>query len=206
MGVRLNLTGKKFNKLTVIQFFGKDNGNNSLWKCKCDCGKDIVTRGSSLKSYKTKSCGCDNKRSIKHGQHGSLEYHSWQCMKSRCLNKNDPRYEHYGKRGIKVYDQWINSFETFLKDMGKRPSKSYTLNRIDNNQNYNPTNCEWATAAQQARNRQSSKLTNSQVIRLQFIEDNIVVEKVYWAKIALALRVSKSMIYQVRKRIRWKNI
>jgi len=157
-----NLLGRNFGYLVVIEFAYFNKWRNACWKCECRCGKIIFVRSGGLCSGHTKSCGClrqetTRKRSYKHGHRiggaVSAEYHSWHSMKQRCENENREKYRRYGARGISVCRRWRNSFENFLKDMGKRPGSGYSLDRIDNNGNYEPGNCRWATAKQQARNK-----------------------------------------------------
>jgi hypothetical protein len=97
------------------------------------------------------------KPNTKHNNSSSLEYSAWRAMKQRCLCPNAIHFKHYGGRGIKVCDRWINSFENFLKDMGKKPSSIHSMDRIDVNGNYEPNNCRWATPKEQAKNTRRNK-------------------------------------------------
>lgn len=159
---RKDLTGQRFGRLTVLKYSHSNNGR--LWQCQCDCGviKDIV--GYELLSGKTKSCGCLKreriiKRSTTHGKRKTPEYDIWVAMRFRCNNPNDKSYPSYGGRGIKVCEDW-QKFENFIRDMGYRPGKEYSLDRIDVNGNYCKENCRWATTEQQANNkRDTRKLT-----------------------------------------------
>ncbi len=161
----IDLTNKKFNRLFVLGIAEKPKhlkGRGSFWECKCDCGKIVYVRGNALKSNKTKSCGCYNiesfiKRNTTHNLHNTSEHNSWAQMKDRCLNINNVNFKYYGGRGITVCDKWKNSFITFYNDMGPKPSKDHSLDRIDNNKGYSKNNCRWATKLEQVQNRNSIK-------------------------------------------------
>lgn len=162
---RDSLIGKKFAFLKVITFSHRPKSKDSYWKCECICNKLTVIRASHLISGDIKSCGCKRleQQKLKMTKHGgwlngkpTVEYATWSSMKQRCTNSHNQRWENYGKRGIKVCNEWFNSYPHFLKDMGKRPGKEYSLDRMDNDGNYEPSNCRWATAKQQANNRQNN--------------------------------------------------
>jgi hypothetical protein len=164
MGVFIDLSGKKFGRLTLIEA-------NRLEKilrynCLCDCGKTCVVRRCALVSGHTQSCGCYrierviDTMSIQNGNtiKNKPEYDAWRHAIYRCYNPKHKRYMDYGGRWIKVCDRWLESFENFLEDMGKRPSKNHSLDRVINDGNYEPSNCRWATPKQQAGNRRSTRL------------------------------------------------
>lgn len=154
-----NLSGHRFGRLTVLEFSRKDKYDKVYWLSKCDCGKRKIIRHDSLTSNTIKSCGCLRKengkewsiKNIKHGMTKTREYNTWHSMIQRCNNEKNTNYKNYGQRGIRVCVGWL-SFDTFFKDMGIRPT-GMTLDRIDNNGNYEPSNCRWATYSDQLKNK-----------------------------------------------------
>ena len=157
------LEGKKFGRLTVVKRHPENNKQNKeQWECRCDCGNVSIVSTNSLSTGSIQSCGClqrDNASEYNqtHGHSSSITYVSWQAMKKRCYNENNDKYSFYGGRGIRVCDEWLNSFETFLKDMGERPSIEHSLERKEVNGNYEPGNCVWATRLEQMRNTRRNR-------------------------------------------------
>jgi len=159
---KVDYTGQKFGRWTVIKR-GKRIGNKLTWECKCECGNKRNVLAGTLAFGGSKSCGCYTKeRLTKHGQntgtYTSPEYVSWLKMKQRCLNPNDVAYHNYGGRGIIISDEWLD-FQNFYKDLGDKPSKEHTIDRINNDGNYEKDNCKWSTKHEQSSNRR--KLTNN---------------------------------------------
>ena len=159
-----DLSGQKYGRLLIISEYKKFYYATctEIWWCicRCDCGKTIHVRKGSLRTSNTSSCGCMKRemaaeRTTKHGLCYTKEYKAWQHMKDRCYNWNDKRYLDYGGRGIIVCDRWLNSFENFIDDMGFCPD-GYSLDRINPNGNYEPSNCRWADKITQANNKRRS--------------------------------------------------
>ena len=163
MGIPNDLMGMKFGRLRAKCIVGKEaKTRRLLWLCICDCGNELNVSSVSLKNGNTKSCGClqrdwARKKARDFRTHRATktpEWNSWQSMKQRCLNPHHKKFKYWGGRGITVCDHWRNSFQNFLSDMGLKPSRSYSLDRFPNNNgNYEPGNCRWATVTQQLRNR-----------------------------------------------------
>ena len=179
---RTSRIGEKFNFLTIVS---EEKGPHTIAVVRCDCGTVKRVRRSRVVSGETKSCGClakevarktiENTRKTRiltkearlrmggssrfkpsHGMRDSPEYSVWRSMINRCENPKSPSYESHGARGIKVCDRWRGDFSNFFGDMGPRPSGAHSIDRIDNNGNYEHENCRWATATQQQRNKRTS--------------------------------------------------
>lgn len=153
------LVGEKFNRLTVLGRAPNDHRGQTYLYVRCDCGVEKTVRANRVRNGYTKSCGCYLiDVATTHNMAYTAENDIWRGMKKRCYNKNTKSYHRYGGRGIKVCDEWLNSFETFYKDMGKRPSDKHTIERIDNDADYCKENCKWATMYEQNINRSTNHI------------------------------------------------
>ena len=167
---RVDITGQKFNRLTVLKATTIRTGAGCIsWECRCDCGVKLIVKGTNIRSGNTKSCGClkletAKKQMTTHGYSGSRTYVSWNGMLTRCMNPNVREYVKYGGRGIKVCKRWFK-FENFLEDMGERPPNT-SIDRINPDGNYTKSNCRWATRREQEFTKRRESKPNTGVRKI----------------------------------------
>ena len=168
MGKLDDLTGRTFGRYTVIErtpnHVTSGGGKKTMYLCKCSCGTMKTVEGAALKNGRVKSCGCFNseitgERFRKHGLRGSKAYSTWYGIKNRCFNKKQPRYKDYGGRGINLCKEWADSFQEFYAFVSKLPhafEDGYSIDRINNDGNYEPGNVKFSTSHEQNMNRRNS--------------------------------------------------
>jgi hypothetical protein len=164
--------GDRHGRLVAVERTGTlSKAGARLWLFRCDCGNEIILIPYQARTGSTSSCGCLRKEihsarmkqlRTTHGMRGSPEYSIWEKMKRRCNNPNDTAFANYGGRGITVCERWRESFESFYTDVGPRPSTKHSIDRIDVNGNYEPSNVRWATATEQVRNRRNTIMVEFQ--------------------------------------------
>jgi hypothetical protein len=154
----IDRTGNRCGRWTILSYAGARK-----WLCRCDCGKEKMVNATSLNG-RSQSCGClrdDVVRGLSPYPAGTTKtrvYRIWKNMKTRCFNVNRKEYKDYGGRGIAVCPRWRDSFDNFLADMGEPPTRQHSIDRINNDGDYEPSNCRWATAKEQARNKRSNRI------------------------------------------------
>jgi hypothetical protein len=163
MGQFVDITGKKFNRLLVLRASGRDKYGQAIWDCRCDCGNEITATGYQIRNGRIMSCGCylheiTVERDTKHGKSGIRIYRIWSGMKTRCTNKNRKEYKHYGGRGITVCAEWKDNFLSFYEwAMSHGYRDDLTIDRKDNDGNYEPGNCRWIKKPLQVLNYSQNK-------------------------------------------------
>lgn len=153
MAKLIDLTGHKYNKLTIVERRGSDKLGHPLWLCHCECGNYKICRGDKVKTGAIKSCGCNNPQQ-NHGLCHTKLYKVFDGMKTRCYNKHCDRYKYYGARGIRICDEWLTDFVKFYSwAMENGYKKGLTIDRIDNDKGYSPDNCRWVDMKTQNNNK-----------------------------------------------------
>lgn len=188
MRCKTDLTGEKFGRLTVLERTDNNKHGDVMWLCKCECGKNTVVSNSRLKKGITKSCGCYRAEiKTKHGMHDTRLNRIWRNLKKRCNNSNHRDYNRYGGRGIKVCAEWQEDFVNFYNwAMANGYNENLTLDRMDNNGNYEPSNCRWTTPKTQNNNKRNNhyvlyngeKLTIAQVAEKTGLPYTTVLNKI----------------------------
>lgn len=186
----IDIIGQRFGKWLVLSRDGLKNGSHAF-KCKCDCGTIRAVSGSTLRAGISLSCGCvgnakTSKRNFKHGLYRIPERGVWCQMIQRCENPKYDVYNYYGGRGIKVCKRWRKSFLSFIQDMGRRPSENHSIDRKDNNGDYEPGNCHWATKVEQSNNRRSNRFIEACGLTLTLKEwsvKNGIPESTIWCRL-----------------------
>jgi hypothetical protein len=170
MAKPLDIKGRRFGLLVAMEELPRERGMRK-WQLRCDCGASKVALQKAFTSGgKLRSCGCDNRRSVQHGLSSTPEYRAWINMKTRCYDQTTPYFDTYGGRGVQVCSKWLTSFEAFYADMGRRPSEKHSIDRIDNDGNYEPGNCRWAIQKVQSRNQRTNKLVSVEGKRITLAE------------------------------------
>ena len=182
---RIDLVGKRFGKLTVLSPAELNSDKHLLWRCQCDCGNIINVRSQSLRNGDTRSCGCLRMQTAReaHTKHGAYKnrtrrerlYNIYADMKQRCLNPNSAPYKDYGGRGISICEEWVNDYSAFRGwALANGYSPRLSIDRINNDGNYEPANCRWADAMTQAHNKRPSRVANRDPATGRFIKDRSI--------------------------------
>jgi hypothetical protein len=158
MSALIDITSHRFGRLVAQELVGRTREGKALWRCLCDCGRAHEVTGANLRRGRVRSCGCACRPpTTKHGDTAggktAAEWAAWHQAKMRTTSPTHPAWKDYGGRGIKVCERWLNSYENFLADMGRRPSPQHSIDRINNDGDYEPGNCRWATKSEQVLNR-----------------------------------------------------
>lgn len=199
-----DMAGQTFGRLTAIECVGR-RGRKALWRCHCSCGAIVDVVGYSLRLGDSKSCGCLKKeltgnRARTHGMHKTTEWRVWVAMKDRCTNPKTPAWKDYGGRGITVCQEWLDSFAAFYRDMGPRPPNR-TLDRLNNDKGYNPSNCAWRTQKEQHNNRRSNRhltLNGRTMTMSQWAEEIGIEVRTLHARLKIGWSVEKALTQPLR--------
>lgn len=170
------MIGERFSRLTIESPAGKTARGQRLWLCRCDCGGSATATTGGLRFGNPRSCGCLRRevagaKNRRHGETGGAEHRIWTGMLRRCRNPRATDYADYGGRGIAVCERWT-SYEAFLADMGRMPTATHSIERLDNSRGYEPDNCKWVPRAEQARNQRRRRDNTSGVTGITWKEPN----------------------------------
>lgn len=190
---RIDITGQRFSKLEVVRYYGLDKHKEALWLCKCDCGNETIVNGCHLRSGHTKTC---RKCFLEEGQNERV-YRIWREILTRCYNKGNKRYKDYGGRGIVMCDEWKSNFKTFYKwAMANGYQDDLTIDRINVNGNYEPSNCRWATWLQQANNKRNNRVFtyNGETLTLKQLAIKYGVDyRKTWSRLKLGWTIEQAI-------------
>lgn len=209
---KLDIIDKRFGILTVLKFVKIDKGRNSMWLCKCDCGKEVIVRGSSLVCGNTKSCGCMRgcgskhwlKYSVsKHGMAGTKFYKTYYKITARCNNKRNYSYKNYGGRGIKClwssFEEFYNDmYDSYLQHCEEFGESNTSIDRIDVNGDYSKENCRWATRKEQQNNKRTNHFieVNGEIMTLAQVSDRYGV---YYGTVVYRANNGKNVLGGMKK-------
>ena len=194
-----NSIGERFGRLVIVGMATKSKHGHTRWLCRCECGKTIEAFQYNLRSGASKSCGCVRPGPVTHGHTKggkvSRAYNSWASMINRCGTPSNKYFCNYGARGIKVCDRWRESFAAFLEDMGE-PGDDMTIERVDNNGNYEKDNCRWATRKEQNRNKRNNRMLTYQG-RTQCVadwaEELALRPRTIWSRLRIGWTVDRAL-------------
>ena len=189
MGAFIDMTGLVFDQLTVVELDSNRKGTGAYWYCQCSCGRMVSIWGANLRNGNTKRCGGVGCRGTHHLT-DTPEYYVWAQILQRCWNPNNCNYRRYGSRGIRVCKRW-QKFDNFIADMGERPSSKHSIERKNNNGNYTPRNCKWATKREQVRNTRRNFVISA-FGKTQCVSD-------WWRETGISIA---TLTYRIRKGIK----
>lgn len=207
----IDLTGKKIGRLKIIKEVERKNKYSRVWLCKCDCGNYKEVLQADLMNGNTKSCGCYQKEFLqkcrtKHNKRHTKIYHIFAGIKRRCFNKNDKIYHYYGGRGITICDEWLDKDKGFMNFYNWAMENGYrdglTIDRIDVNGNYEPSNCRWVDMKVQSNNRRSNKIieiNNEKHTLVEWRRINGVSSTTYYRRIKKGMSVEKALTIPTKK-------
>lgn len=197
----LDIVGVKYKTIEVIEYLIEvSNPGSHFYKCVCNgCGGE----STKLRERVLKKGGCLICIATKHGRSGTPEHNAWKAMKRRCYLETDKAYKNYGGRGIIVCDRWLESFMNFYEDMGDRPSKNHSLDRINNEGNYEASNCKWSTTKEQGRNKRNITLDEELVKKVKRLKQDWDLRP---KEIAEKLNIELQTVFNALNKNNWKDI